>query len=448
MSTISGLPTDAFSLDTFDRLISDTNFSGHYSYDGDNNMATLGSDSYSYNYLDRLNGSGTVHLSYDSDGSRVYESVNNANKFYVVDDRNPSGYAQVVEEFTQPSSQPALSRVYNFGLALISQQQFSTNTLLPTTESYYGYDGHGSVRFLMSTNGTVTDTYTYDAFGNLIASSGMTPNDYLYCGQQFDPNLGLYYNRARYMAPGVGRFMSMDDDEYGNNEDPLSLHKYLYCEDGPVNGMDPSGDQDTIQLEFTLDIDETLEADSDVVESGAGAQATSDIEGAETTEELEEGEQLELSFEQEEEEIEETSLRQEGKTTRGIIDQAKKLKNYAKDINVIPMPRSIIPAICNNIAAYQGANFPKGIELRRCNSELAAEHREAAIGKYLETNDRPGSGMSLDEYPFASSAQGGASSRVAAVPLWQNCVQGGIIGACYKIEKIKDGMPYFVVIIP
>ena len=72
-------------------------------------MASLGGNpSYSYNYLDRLNGSTNISMSYDSDGNRVYESVNNANKFYVVDDRNPSGYAQVVEEFTQPSSQPAL----------------------------------------------------------------------------------------------------------------------------------------------------------------------------------------------------------------------------------------------------------------------------------------------------------------------------------------------------
>jgi YD repeat-containing protein len=34
--------------------------------------------------------------------------------------------------------------------------------------SYYLYDGHGSVRALADTSGNVTDTYDYDAFGNLI----------------------------------------------------------------------------------------------------------------------------------------------------------------------------------------------------------------------------------------------------------------------------------------
>jgi hypothetical protein len=45
----------------------------------------------------------------------------------------------------------------------------------------------------------VTDTYDYDAFGNLIHSTGTTPNNYLFAGEQFDPDLNLYYNRARYL---------------------------------------------------------------------------------------------------------------------------------------------------------------------------------------------------------------------------------------------------------
>ena len=42
-----------------------------------------------------------------------------------------------------------------------------------------GYNGHGSVRYLARASGAVTDTYTYDAFGNLVASVGSTPNDYM-----------------------------------------------------------------------------------------------------------------------------------------------------------------------------------------------------------------------------------------------------------------------------
>jgi RHS repeat-associated protein len=162
---------------------------------------------------------------------------------YLVDDRNPSGYAQVMEEYTntgENSQVTLLSRSYNYGLNLISQQQFDPVTLLPSVLSYYGYDGHGNVRFLMDTNGAVTDTYTYDAFGNIIASTGSTPNNYLYCGQQWDPDLGVYYNRARYMNTDAGRFLSPDSTD-GDQEDPLSLHKYLYAQDNPANVDDPSG---------------------------------------------------------------------------------------------------------------------------------------------------------------------------------------------------------------
>jgi len=130
-------------------------------------------------------------------------------------------------------------RTYSFGLERISETQ-TLNSVLAT--SFYGYDGHGSVRQLTNTSGTVTDTYDYDAFGNLINSTGSTPNNYLFAGEQFDPAIDLYYNRARYFNTSTGRFWSMDTYE-GNSQDPLSLHKYLYVAANPINQIDPSGNQ-------------------------------------------------------------------------------------------------------------------------------------------------------------------------------------------------------------
>ena len=106
----------------------------------------------------------------------------------------------------------------------------------------YGYDGHGSVRQLTNTAGAVTDTYDYDAFGNLINQTGSTPNNYLFAGEQYDPALNLYYNRARYLNTATGRFWGMDTEE-GDDEDPISLHKYLYDEGNPVNNIDPTGNE-------------------------------------------------------------------------------------------------------------------------------------------------------------------------------------------------------------
>jgi RHS repeat-associated protein len=84
------------------------------------------------------------------------------------------------------------------------------------------------------------DTYDYDAFGNKINSTGSTPNSYLYRGEYFDSDLGLYYLRARWMNPLTGRFMSRDPNA-GNLIDPKSLHKYTYADGDPVNAVDPSG---------------------------------------------------------------------------------------------------------------------------------------------------------------------------------------------------------------
>jgi RHS repeat-associated protein len=105
---------------------------------------------------------------------------------------------------------------------------------------FYVPDGHGSVRLLTDTAGAVTDTYTYDAFGILLAQSGPTTNWFRYAGEYYDPDLGLIHLRNREMNPNTGRFWTPDSFE-GFQTDPLSLHKYLYAHNNPVNLTDPSG---------------------------------------------------------------------------------------------------------------------------------------------------------------------------------------------------------------
>ncbi len=63
----------------------------------------------------------------------------------------------------------------------------------------------------------------------------------LYAGEQFDTNVQMYYNRARYYDQNTGRF-NRTDPFAGRNRDPQSLHKYLYCHNNPVNRIDPSGE--------------------------------------------------------------------------------------------------------------------------------------------------------------------------------------------------------------
>jgi len=63
------------------------------------------------------------------------------------------------------------------------------------------------------------------------------------------PRPRLYYLRARYYNPNTGRFMSRDPED-GNLFDPASLHKYLYANGDPVDGVDPMGRGDLFEYQM------------------------------------------------------------------------------------------------------------------------------------------------------------------------------------------------------
>jgi RHS repeat-associated protein len=98
----------------------------------------------------------------------------------------------------------------------------------------------GSIRTLTDDNQNVTDTYTYDAFGQLLKHTGTDPQPYAFAGEPLDPNVGFQYHRARWMDPASGRFTGMDAVD-GATSDPTSLHKYAYANSSPVNRTDPTG---------------------------------------------------------------------------------------------------------------------------------------------------------------------------------------------------------------
>ena len=76
--------------------------------------------------------------------------------------------------------------------------------------SDFHYDEQLSTRQLSDATGQVTDDYTYDTFGQLLSRSGFTENNYFYTGEQYAPNCGFYYLRARYYNASIGRFHTMD----------------------------------------------------------------------------------------------------------------------------------------------------------------------------------------------------------------------------------------------
>ena len=254
-STVPAIPAGTMFYDANDR------FTAGDTYDANGNTVSSGGIANVYDFENHLTQKGGVTIVYDGDGNRVSKTVAGVTTKYLVDDRNPTGYAQVVFETFSGSSAPnrELNHIYVHGLELLGQtRSFVVNSNSNTQQIYYDYDGHGSVRALTDPNGNVTDTYDYDAFGNLLHSTGTTFNEFLFAGEQFDSDLGLYYNRARYLNVSTGRFWTMDTDE-GKDGAPLSLHKYVYAANEPVNNVDRSGNE-IDELIGSLGVFDTLQS--------------------------------------------------------------------------------------------------------------------------------------------------------------------------------------------
>jgi len=101
---------------------------------------------------------------------------------------------------------------------------------------YHHFDGQGSTRALTDESGTVTDTYTYTAFGETVASTGTTANPFGYKGA-----LGYYANpesndvhvRRRSYVPAASRWLSTDAFRMDQ--------RYVYARNNPLLFRDPSG---------------------------------------------------------------------------------------------------------------------------------------------------------------------------------------------------------------
>jgi hypothetical protein len=141
-------------------------------YDNNGNTINNGGIGNVYDFENHLVQHGDVTIVYDGDGNRVSETVASVTTNYLVAAVNPTGYAQVIDEVQGTIS----VRSYTYGLERINQKHLVrvgiTNVFVP---NYYGYDGHGSVRFLTDATRAITDAYDYDAFGILIPSTRTTP---------------------------------------------------------------------------------------------------------------------------------------------------------------------------------------------------------------------------------------------------------------------------------
>lgn len=102
---------------------------------------------------------------------------------------------------------------------------------------YFGYDALGSQVIVLNANGNVVGSQLYGPYGNQRYSNGTLPTSIGFTGQRADSITGLDYYVARYYAPLVGQFLSVDMVQ-GNMQ---RMSPYAYVAGNPESRTDPTG---------------------------------------------------------------------------------------------------------------------------------------------------------------------------------------------------------------
>ena len=206
-------------------------------YDGENRLRNA-----TYYYL----GSPAVNLSFQYDGlgrlrlrtsyDHIYDTTEVTRYIYdgwrVIQERDDSNTPTV--SYTRGTDlSGTLEGAGGIGGLLARSDGYSSGTF--TTNNFYHADGNGNITYMVNSSQTLAASYRYDAFGNLLSSSGSLAgaNKYRFSSKEWvdiDPWTqsipGIYYYGYRFYVPSLQRWP---------NRDPLGdLGSPVYTRDSTV----------------------------------------------------------------------------------------------------------------------------------------------------------------------------------------------------------------------
>ncbi len=210
---LTAVGSTALSYDPKGNLTVDNTKSHNYTWDFDNRMSAADTDG---------DNTDDVTLQYDALGRRIAKTAGTSAVVYV-SVTQPIQYSpfagQVVAEYASGAAPSSPIEKYVYA-SYIDEPVLKDGT---GGTVYYHRNSQYSVSALTSSTGAVVERYGYEPYGKLtiLAADGSTvrasssyANSYTYTGRRWDAELKLYYFRARYYDPGLGRFVERDPAGY------------------------------------------------------------------------------------------------------------------------------------------------------------------------------------------------------------------------------------------
>ncbi len=245
---------DDYTCNEDNQLMSDRNH--HYDYDknGDligktkiNDDGHLKTFTYTYDYENRLTkvevqvddkGRKTITFKYDPFGRRIEKTITKHRngttraKSYAYVYDNEDIILEYMTRTKGNKTRTAITR-YLHGPGIDEPLAMEKEDRV----YYYHADGLGTITALSNQNGKVVQRYKYDSFGKRRHRDHKVNQPYTFTGREWDKETGLYYYRARYYDPEIGRFISKDPIGFAGGDTNL----YRYVGNSPLNWIDPLG---------------------------------------------------------------------------------------------------------------------------------------------------------------------------------------------------------------
>ena len=176
-------------------------------------------------------GSDTLSFAYNESGLRTSKTVNGVAHSYVWQG------SKIAADITDVY---ALYFHYDSSGDVIG---FTRTANGADTEYFYVKNLQGDILKVITATGTEAATYTYDAWGKLLTSTGdmAEVNPLRYRGYFYDAETGLYYLQSRYYDPEVSRFINPDVFATSDIDGVLAANMFAYCENNPIRNSDSSG---------------------------------------------------------------------------------------------------------------------------------------------------------------------------------------------------------------